>query len=206
MKVRPGSHENGQPQGNTYSRSSDTTSQNMNDDGELSQTSNEEGDQMMKQQNHEVINLRARPDQRGAAQQYQNTSSEITNTEAEGEYEGEEEEADTAQNVDQSSSDLSSATESVRNADEGAADQDPRDQRYPDERHRDNPLFRSDAFEQIPSQMHQVMSLRPTAASRGHAQGERAAQDLTNNTDLNIQENFTNESNFKNKLHQGYDA
>lgn len=35
-------------QGTTYSRSSDTQSQNINDDGELSQTSNEDGEQMLK--------------------------------------------------------------------------------------------------------------------------------------------------------------
>lgn len=45
------------------------------------------------------------------------------------------------------------------------------------------------------------MSLRPNAASRGQGQVERAAQDMTNNTDLNIQENFRSEGTY----HQGYD-
>ena len=118
----------------------------MNDDGQLSETSNEDGAQKMKRPGQEMVNLRNRPEQRGVAQQYQLTSSEITNTEAEGEYGGEEE-GGTAGEGDQSSSDLSSATDSVRNLNEVAPQQKQTDQRYPEDRHRDNPLFRSDAFE-----------------------------------------------------------
>lgn len=89
----------------------------MNDDGQLSETSNEEGAQKLTRPGHEVVNLRNRPEPRGLAQQYQLTSSEVTNTEAEGEYGGEEE-GGTARDGDESSSDLSSATESVRNLNE----------------------------------------------------------------------------------------
>ena len=106
---------------------------------------------MVDRANHEVINLRNRPEQRGTEQQYQLTSSEITNTEAEGEYGGEEEEGGTAREGEESSSDLSSATESVKNLNQVDAQRHPADQKYPEERHRDNPLFRSDAFDQMPS-------------------------------------------------------
>lgn len=123
----------------------------MNDDGELSETSNEEAEQMARQAKHEGAGLRNRPAQRSTAQQYQLTSADLTNTEAEGEYGGEEDDGGVAGNDDPSSSDLSSATESVRNLNEVDAKQKQGDQRYPKDRHRDNPLFRSDAFDQMPS-------------------------------------------------------
>lgn len=58
--------------------------------------------------------------------------------------------------------------------------------------HRNNPLFRSDAFEQIPSQMHQVMSQNTNFGNR-EDRGGTNLNDITNNTDQNLQENFRNE-------------
>lgn len=40
----------------------------MDDDGQLSETSNEDGEQKQKRPGHEVVNLRNRPEQRGVAQ------------------------------------------------------------------------------------------------------------------------------------------
>ena len=127
-----------------------------NDDGELSNTSNEENEQMLKQQNRDrIINP-----------QTLNTSSELTNTEAnENDYVAGEE--------GQTSSEISSPTRSPEAIDNRG---------YPDQKS-SNPLFRSDAFDQMPSNQHQV-----------HSQaGPR--HNMTNTTDQNLQENFKSESN-----------
>ena len=116
-----------------------------NDDGELSQTSDNE------QRNGD------------------GSSSEITNTQ---------EEQANYREVDDGTSDLSSEHN------HGA--------------HRGNPLFRSDAFEQIPSQNHQVMS-----ANQGFRPPQDSRHNITNNTDQNLNENFRDHRNQPSHIQNG---
>lgn len=93
-----------------------------NDDGQLSETSNEDNMQLMQQQHRDQVHQ---------------SSSEMTYTQNE----------DTAERHDDNTSELSSQM-SPSNASPPKVE----------EKHRNNPLFRSDAFDQIPSQNYQLMS------------------------------------------------
>ena len=58
-----------------------------------------------------------------------------------------------------------------------------------DEEHRNNPLFRSDAFDQIPSQNKQL-------SQNTYGQQRIPTGDITANTDQNLNENFKNDTTY----------